>query len=113
MVADFRRFALNFSDLTVALPQKSRFISEVGDFTFKYSDDQPRDDHGRWTNGGGTLDERLVDFKPDRSLSDPSKIESISTALLSTQVNAQYEAYSQMPFLGSLHQEMGVADPLS
>lgn len=52
-VPDFRRFALNFSDITVTLPSKSRFISEVGDFTFKYSEDQPRDESGRWTDAGG------------------------------------------------------------
>lgn len=52
-VPDFRRFSLSFRDIAVTLPVKSKFISEVGNFTLKYSDDQARDDTGRWSAEGG------------------------------------------------------------
>lgn len=55
------------------------------------------------------LDQRLVNYKPERSLSDPDKI----TRLDSILPNARYVPYSQMPFLDELHKRMGIEDPAS
>ena len=35
------------------------------DRLFKYSPDQPRDDGGKWTAGGGTTGRKLKEFTPD------------------------------------------------
>lgn len=55
------------------------------------------------------LDNRLVDYKPDRSLSDKSKITPITTALPST----SHTPYGRVPFLGEMHKQMGIGDPMT
>ena len=55
------------------------------------------------------LDERLVNYKPSRNLADPTKVVPLAELL----PEAQYQPYSQVPFLGDLHERMGVQDPLT
>jgi len=57
----------------------------------------------------GKLDRRLVDYKPDRSLSDRSKITPITTALPDT----SYTPYGRVPFLKEMHRQMGIEDPMN
>lgn len=54
------------------------------------------------------LDKRLVDYKPDRSLSDPSQVANITDVL----PNVSYTAYSKTPFLAEMHRHMGIDDPM-
>lgn len=57
------------------------------------------------------LDQRLVDYKPDRSLSDPAKVTPIVNLLQAHGHSVRYEPYSAMPFLDEMHHEMGVSNP--
>jgi SPP1 gp7 family putative phage head morphogenesis protein len=66
------------------------------------------DDLGRFAAADSVnLDQRLVDYKPDRSLSDPSKTVAITKIVPGSEVTK----YSKMPFLDQLHAEMGVENP--
>lgn len=56
---------------------------------------------------GRPIAERLVDYKPDRSLSDPAKTRDLAEIL----PNTRYQDYGDVPFLDRMHELMGVDDP--
>ena len=82
--------------------------------------DQNHDKLGRFatTNSGGAviegynikplsaLDKQIIDFKPDRSLSDPKAIRPIEKVI----PNAKFVPYSEVPFFDALNKLIGV-DP--
>ena len=77
---------------------------------FKFNDNHGPD--GRFAAGDGgmsALDKRLVDYKPDRSLSDPTKVQQITHLLPDT----HYVAYGRTPFLAEMHRRMGIGDPMT
>lgn len=61
------------------------------------------------SSGFDALDKRLVDYKPDRSLSDPTKVMQITHMLPDT----SYVSYGKTPFLDKMHAAMGVTDPMT
>ena len=95
---DLGRFASGAG--VIASGAARRLVSGLGDFT-------PLEGEGDIIPDPADLDRRLVDYKPDRSLSDPGKTEKIENTL----DNARFLAYSQMPFLAELHIVMGVESP--
>jgi hypothetical protein len=53
------------------------------------------------------LDQRLVNYKPDRNLADPSQTQRLDEVL----DDAEYEPYGLLPFIDDMHRQMGVDDP--
>jgi hypothetical protein len=88
--------------------------SIAGDSTHKfYSEDQPRDDHGRFTDEGGmsATDKSIIDYIPERPMTDPSKLEPIKQHL----PNSRYVPYSRTPFfrqVEAMHAPAGVTGGL-
>jgi hypothetical protein len=78
-------------------------------------DAHPRDDHGRFSDGGGgtlsgaeaALQKRLVDFKEDRNLTGPR-----SQAITDVIPGSTFIPYVKVPGLDTLHAAMGVKPTL-
>ena len=76
----------------------------------KFNDNHGPD--GRFTSSGDAPDplhSRLVDYKPDRSLSDPTKTKAIDHLL----PHVEHVSYGRTPFLQKMHELMGVHDPMT
>ena len=82
----------------------------------KYSDDQPRDENGRWTSAGGSptgpfgmseVDRHIADFKSDRPLTGPE-----TKPLTELAAESRFVPYSQMPFFKELNQMQGTPNPM-
>lgn len=75
-------------------------------FEQKYSDDQPRDDHGRFAGGPEhqqALQEHLVDYKADRELTGPD-----SRAIHEIIPDAKTVGYLDVPNVQAMHERMGI-----
>lgn len=75
-----------------------------------YREDQARDDHGRFADEGGGeptpltgVDKAIADYKPDRSLSDPSKVTSITKSV----PGIGFTPYSKTPFFDHVNTLQG------
>lgn len=79
----------------------------------KYSDAQPRDDHGRFAGGGAApsredLQTHLVDYKADRELTGPD-----SRAITDILPAAQQVGYLAVPGIVHMHERMGITPTLA
>ena len=82
----------------------------------KYDASQPRDDNGRFVvtegimateHGYNTLDRKIIDVKPDRTLSDPKEVQRIDKTI----DNARFIPYSDVPFFDVLNELQGTLHP--
>ena len=71
----------------------------------KYSEAQPRDEHGRF-GSSGELEEHLVNYKPDRSLTGPG-----ATHISNVVSGAKTTTYLKIPGINQLHEAMQQRDP--